>query len=91
MTEEIDRPYGNERPTTVTAKNLRSRRPEFLALAQGSRATRAESGMGGAEGLPHAKASRGEAVMGGRVVHIFIKRSPVGAGDGEEDTRAESN
>ena len=40
---KIDRPSGNERSTKVTAKNLRSRRPEFFARAQGPRATRAES------------------------------------------------
>ena len=29
----------------------------------------------------HARASRGEAVREGRVVYIFTRRSPVGAGD----------
>ena len=41
-----------------------------------------------AEELPHARASRGEAVMWGRVVHIFIRRSPGGAGDDGEDSRS---
>jgi len=40
---KIDRASGSERLTRVTAKNLRSRRPEFLARAQIPRATRAET------------------------------------------------
>ena len=43
---KIDWASVSERPTRVTAKNLRSRRPEFLARAQGPRATRAELGVG---------------------------------------------
>jgi len=38
---EIDWSSGNERSTGVTAKNRRSRRPEFFARAQGPRASRA--------------------------------------------------
>ena len=60
MTEEIDRPYGNERPTTVTAKNLRSRRPGFWP-AHKAHAPLARNRGQYATDLPHAMASRGEA------------------------------
>ena len=43
---KIDWASGSERPTRVTAENFLSRRPEFLALAQGARSTRAELGVG---------------------------------------------
>jgi len=39
---ECERPDLSDWPTTVTAGNRRSRRPEVFARAQGTRATRAE-------------------------------------------------
>ena len=39
---ECEQPDLSDRHTKVTAENLRSRRPEFFARAQGPRATRAE-------------------------------------------------
>ena len=50
----------SERPTRVTAENLRSRRPSFWP-AHGAHAPLARKREWGAEGLPHAKVSRGEA------------------------------
>ena len=64
---KIDRASGSERPTGVTAKNLRSRRPEFFARAQGPRATRAEQGVE-CEGPAIREGFADEAVKGGRVV-----------------------
>ena len=59
-TDEIDRPSGNERPTRVTAKNLRSRRPSFWP-AHDAHAPLARNREWSAVGVPHARASRGEA------------------------------
>jgi len=60
VTEEIDRPYGNERPTRVTAGNRRSRRPGFWP-AHEAHAPLARIREWNAEGVPHARASQGEA------------------------------
>jgi hypothetical protein len=60
VTDEIDRPSGNKRPTMVTAENLRSRRPGFWP-AHEAHAPLARNLRWGAEGVPHARASRGEA------------------------------
>jgi len=76
---KIDWPSGNERPTGVTAVNLRSRRPDFLACARGVRATRAELGVK-CEGPATREGFAGRSREGAEVVHIY-QRSPVGAGD----------
>ena len=54
VTEEIDRPYGNERPTRVTAGNRRSRRPGFWP-AHDAHAPLARNRVWCAEGLPYAR------------------------------------
>jgi hypothetical protein len=50
-------PSGNERPTGVTAKNLRSRRPSFWPAPE-AHAPLARNRERGAKGMPHAKASQ---------------------------------
>jgi len=60
---KIDWASGSERPTRVTAENLRSRRPGFWP-AHEAHAPLARKREWSAEELPHAKASRGDAVRG---------------------------
>ena len=81
---KIDSASGSERPTMVTAKILRSRRPEFLACARGTCATRAELGER-CGGCATREGFAGRSGGGGRVVHIFIRRLPVAAGDDRVD------
>ncbi len=69
---ECERPDLSDRPTRVTAENLRSRRPEFFARAQGHRATRAapvyqNGGRATREGFA------GEAVRGQSSTNIYQK------------------
>ena len=60
---KIDWASGSERPTMVTAKNLRSRRPGSWP-AHEAHAPLARNRGSDAEDVPHARASRGEAVEG---------------------------
>ena len=76
---KIDRARGSERPTRVTAKNLRSRRPSFWPGHE-ALAPLARDWERGAEGLPHARTSHGEAGEGRGSINLF-NRSPVEAGD----------
>ncbi len=69
---ECEWPDLSDRPTTVTAKNLRSRRADFLACARGPRATRAESGVG-CRGCATREGFADEAMRGQSSIKIFQK------------------
>ena len=79
---KIDRASGSERSTKVTAENLRSRRPEFLARARGPRATRAGPGEG-CEGRATREVSL-RSTGGGYGSYTFLRRGAKVAASREE-------
>ena len=83
---KIDWANVNERLTRVTAKNLRSRRPSFWP-AHEVHAPLARNWKWGAEGLPHARASRGEAVRGQSSIKNFQQIAGRAGGDGNSEAR----
>jgi len=69
---KIDWASGSERPTGVTAGNLRSRRPDSWPAPE-AHAPLARNRERGAEELPHARASQDEAVRGQSSTYIHKK------------------